>query len=304
MKTLYKSTVFLSLILLLTAYGACVQPPPEPVNENLTLALEPSENIKGGTGNMAIENAPQVGVGYTNLDGSRLIVLYNHEFEDNSLLTYFDYAVGENGNVYEIEYDIYQDWGENDNGRQSARNFANQRGCVYRFVHRIAIEDNTYVLIPEDESGKRIIFQENKDADRAAFTEELIEKCAGIANRNVKKGWLLSVYHESYWVSIIEFENIDRDLLAWLILENEDGFFQYCELPATLSEDGLTGWRYEDRGELMREAFYILCVIQEGEDIMVYLGWYDEEGETISLIEFSPDKTPFEKTIAGRYTIF
>jgi len=348
MRILFKSVIYLPVILSLAACSSTAQPPTEHIKENLpteaiaetlisnnteiltsnstetptlnstetptsnnleTPISEPTDSTNGGMENMDITNLPQVEFGYANADGSKIIVLYDHKFKDNSLFTYFKYAVGENGKVYEIEYDTYQERGAEDSGRQTARNFANQQGCVYKFMHMNAIQNQTYMLLTQGINDEGIFFLENKDAILAAYSRELMEKCAILANRKVKNSWLLSEYREGYRVSVIEFESIGKELLAWLVLDSDDSIM-YCEMPAKLSEDGYTGWQYGDCGELTGNfdniiyTIDIICTIQKQQEIIVYLSWYDEEGETISEIVFSPDKTPTKKTVNGRYTVY
>ena len=247
-----------------------------------------------------MDELPQMGFGYANIDGTKIIVLYSHEIEDNSSLVHFRYALGENGKSFEIEFDIYQERNPASNNRQTMWNFNNEPGCVYSVINNIAVPNETLMLLTEEQFNKTTVFQED-NSERGIVTNEMNGKYVDISNRKIKNSWIISEYSNGFQLIMIEFERINDDLLAWLVLEDSDGF-SYCEFPATLDDVGYVGWRMGDRGELHEDWVYILTTTQIDETIIVYLGWYSEEGVGIDAISFRKNEIPSEKAVAGRYT--
>lgn len=301
MKNLCKLSIcfFLSLMVL----SSCNSTPENlpKVNEETPAAISsPIETLNDDERSETVM-FPQIEFGYANIDGSKLIVLYDHEVDDNKLFTYFEYAVGENGNVFQIEYDTYQERGQNDNGRQTMRNFDNQSGCIYNVVNAVADSEETYLLLTKEEYENIRVLQKVGNAEMSVASEELLAQCTKLAGRKAKNGWNLTEYQNGIKISMVEFESIGKDLLAWMVLEDGETL-RYCEFPATLSDDEYTGWRLGDCGNLDVQNFYVLSTVQNSQGTVVYIGWYDEEGESVEAVEFFADENPNTKSVCGRYT--
>jgi len=252
------------------------------------------------------KSLPEMDFGYANIDGTMLIVLYDHEVDDNKSLNHFEYAIGANGRSFEIEYSHYQERDEvNDNGRQTMFNFENQAGCIYDVKDAAAIPNDTYMLLTKEEYDRSVIFQVAGEPEILPASDDLLVKCSELAERKTKNGWKLTEYQNGIKVSMIEFESIDRDLLVWMVFEDGDTFW-YHEFPAVLSDDGQTGWRLEDFGNLHDEdfnVFSILCCVQSDQKTTVYLNWWGSEGEIVVAVEFFENGTSTNKTVAGRYMV-
>ena len=303
--------VLLLLLLSLMTLAACDKPSDNPSEiggentQNITQPLESPENEGSRVPIEMPDLLPQIGYGYTNADGDKIIVLLAEldDMNNNKLLNYFTYAIGENGKSYRIEYTAYQEWGEKNNNRDIMQNFDNQAGCVYNVIDSPAASNDTYILLPDEEYRKNTILQENEAQGITIASNELLNKCTELINRKAIYGWGLSLYQNDIQISMIEFENKGDDLLAWMVLESED-FFGYCEFPAKMN-DSYTGWAMGDMGKLNDDGkrFRVLCALQNGQGVAVYFSWYAEEGEVIKKVEFFTGETPTEKTVSGRYLL-
>jgi len=249
------------------------------------------------------ELLPQTGYGYANADGSKIIVLLAEmdDMGNNKLLNYFNYAIGENGKSYGIEYRAYQERGEKNNNRDTMQNFDYQAGCVYSIVGPPAVPNDTYILFSTDEYKKNTILQTVEKQEIRIASNELLDKCKELADRKAINGWVLSFYKNDIQISMIEFEKKGDDLLAWMALEGEDTF-SYCEFPAKMY-DTYTGWAMGDHGKLNVNGLRVLCTLQNDQGIAVYFSWYGEEGEAIKKVEFFAGEAPNEETVSGRYLL-
>lgn len=243
---------------------------------------------------------PQLLFGFSNPDGSKLIVLPKIN-TDNRLFSYFEYAVGWGGQVTNIEYSQYQMQNlEKDSGRQTSDNFDNEAGCVYNVTNPLGLLKDTYMLLTKTEYAKMNILAERESSVSTASTCKLLRTIEGLANRNVKNVFDLAEYENGMIVSIVEFMPNENDLLTWLVIQDGTSLL-HCDFPATLDGDMYSAWSLGDMGNLTQTSCYVLCTIQKQSDIIVYLGWYDEEGETIHEVRFPADKSPFSTIVAGRY---
>ena len=252
-----------------------------------------------------ISDMPQIEYGYANAAGDKIIVLLADidDMNNNRLLTYFDFAIGENGKSYKIEYLTYQESGEKNNHRDLMQNFDQQAGCVYKVIDSPAVPNNTYILLSNEEHKKYTLLQEKDTQETTLTSNELLSKYTELAGRKAINGWILSLYQNGIRISMIEFESVDSDLLAWMVLEDED-IFRYCEFPAKI-DDSYTGWAMGDQGNLNdgNNRFRMLCALQNDRGIVVYFSWYGEEGEVIKKVDFLSGEYPKENTVSGRYLL-
>ena len=86
---------------------------------------------------------------------------------------------------------------------------------------------------------------------------------------------------------MLVFESIEDDLQAWLAIKDDDKVV-FCEFPADY--DGSNGWNLEDGGILRKECFSVLYTLKNDRGTVVYLIWYDIEGNVVYKIAFSPEK--------------
>jgi len=291
------------ILSIIVIFSACDNTIPSDVcNENkssIPFQIKESEEIEMRG---KIMDQKQIGLGYSNIKGDKLIVLYNHEVKDNKTLTNFKYAVGNNGEVYLIKYLLYQEGSENNNNRQTANNFNNQEGCIYEVIDASLIPDGTYILLCEEDYKEFSIFKVSENSVKNSSSNELNLRLEELANRELKNRWIYSEYQNGLILSIIEFESIGKDLLAWIMIEYNE-MIKYYEFPATLSDNGYTGWKMGDCGNLNQynNSIDIICTIQNNQNIFVYFSWFSDESETIHVIEFLEDETPKSVILNGRY---
>ena len=307
-KTSRLLTFLLLLLMALAACGNSSDALPGIDDEgfpNITQPMEPPEKENERDPVKAPDFLPQTGYGYANADGDKIIVLLAEmdDMNNNKLLDYFTYAIGENGKSYGIEYNAYQERGEKNNNRDTMQNFDNQAGCVYNVIGSPAVPNDTYILLSTEEYKNIIVLQAEEAQGATIALEGLLNKCAELANRKAINGWELSLYQNGIRISMVEFESKGDGLLAWMAMEGED-VFGHCEFPAEM-DDSYTGWAMGDQGKLNQDGnrFRVLCALQNDQGIAVYFSWYAEEGEVIKKVEFFAGETPNEKTVSGRYLL-
>ena len=243
---------------------------------------------------------PHKAYGYANVYGTKLILLYDPELDDNSQLNHFKYAVGENGISFEVDYELFQELNFNSTtGRQTMWNFENEQGCVYTVKDTVAVPNDTYMLLTKEEYEKTVIAQEITKAPEYNPIYEIEAECEQKANRKIKDSWILTEYQSGLQIVMLVFENIEESLLAWLVVKDGDRL-DYCEFPATY--DGLSGWSMEDNGTLKEDYFSILCTLQNDQIIIVYLNWFDFEGNVVYELSFIPETKCSKRIVCGRYT--
>ena len=244
---------------------------------------------------------PAVGYGYANIDGSKLMVL-NDDYDIDTLLTRFAYAVGEDENPLEITYSHYQMGNEEkDTSRQTAKNFDNEAGCLYLLGNIKAVPNATYVLLTQAEHDNSEILNKPGNVEEVPAPGALLAQCAGLAGRNIQEGWRLAEYPNGIRLSTVQFERDGPALLAWVVLE-DGGNIRHFDYPVILDNNGTSGWRAGDGAEFNHQgrAFRVLAVFRQDTLIKVCYQWFGEL-ELINEIDFFYDGTAVERIGASRY---
>ena len=243
------------------------------------------------------DNLSPMAFGYASIEGSRLVLLNSQEATHGNPPHSFDYAVGENGQIYQIEYSNYQEGNDSDNLRENMWNLDNAAGHIYNVLEATATPNDTYMLLTKHEYEGIIVYTPENGINQSV-ANELLEASEELSGREVNNSWLLSEYQNDTRISILEFDNKDNDLLAWLVLE-QGGTFKYCEFAAQLDNHG-NGWRLGDNGVLHEMYFSVLCAIQREHEAIIYLIWHGYETDVVYEIRFE-NADVISSVVAGRY---
>lgn len=259
-----------------------------------TTISESTMEIIGGVQETALDAA----FAFANKQGNVLIITNTPNSNLDTDLTKYHYAIGKDGIIHETRYSKYQESTENDTDRDTMYNFENLAGHTYSIIGTDAIPNDTYILLRENFDAEYTLL-ERKDAS-SSWSQNVIKQCEEIADRKIANSWFQFEHENSVNVGMVEFEANGKDLLAWLLLE-QNGKLNYFAFPTTLDEYGYSsGW---DQGRLPENWTFIHTIFEKNDNIVVYLGWHiGEEAETIREIVFPKNGKILEKIVCNRYT--
>ena len=286
---------------------------PEEGEENM-------DNVDNESNVIDLSNLPQSLFGFANIDGSEIILL-GHSREVLQSAIHFKYAIGENGAIYKIEYDRFQEWNRDaPHGRDTAENFANLRGTIYRVIDAPVIPGRTYLLITQEKFDEITIFEGECLGIHAFWaapfddpftapevSDEAKAKYSEARNWEVTNGWMLTEYPNGYRINFIAFDFKGDDAIFWVVLESDDKF-QYFEF-ATRSYSGDNAvWFFDERewDFVSGSDFFIVATVENQEKIIVYFGRHHfMSGEVLLAVAFPKDDSvpPYLKMINHRMNI-
>jgi hypothetical protein len=209
--------------------------------------------------------------GYVNADGTELLTL-------DSLRnpTRIRAALCPRGRVVRVAYTRRQSRQTADNGRQTAANFSNDFGDVFRTEGGKASADETCYL-----SADSVLLAAASPlelAQRGACDTVQIHRIAEAKRRSVLHCWPLGAALRNVQIVAVQFVVIDTSALASLVVLDEKKLY-FRDFPATYRGPEESTWRVDDGGEFSPESFGILffCRLQ-GVYVMAFT-WAGAEGE-------------------------
>jgi hypothetical protein len=181
----------------------------------------------------------------------------------------------------EVTYARAQLRGPADNGRQTADNFANVPGDVFRIVRgRVSYPGTCYVTA---DSGLV--------AAIAPITEELFTPCdtawtrlASIAkDRAVESCRPLGTGRNGISIAAVQFVTIDTSALASIVVR-DGNHSRFQDFPATYRGPEESTWRVDDGGVFDASGFRVLLAARVRGILVLAMSWAGEEGENAYLL--------------------
>jgi hypothetical protein len=234
--------------------------------------------------------------GFTNEDGKQIIS--TDYSEQTQSITKMNKAIGENGNILDIQYLKSQEKNEKDNGRQTSQNFDNLSGQIFEVIQGEAKENETYYLINDMEFNINAILksQDGNHSEIAIEAKEQIEEAKG---RKVKSGWEIGSIESDKAVYLVQFEREKDDMLASIVMKTPTTLV-FKDYPAEYNE--MSTWRVDDGGNIYPEMFSVLLAAKTESGILLGIKWSAFEGENVTLLLEKDDNFEDLNIEASRYT--
>ncbi len=238
--------------------------------------------------------APAVAEGsfaYVDSSGARLLAL--DSVPDPSAILG---ALCSEGLTLPVRYDRKQTRHTNDNGRQIASNFLNQRGDVFTITRRKAPPDKTCYLARDSAliaNTRPATMREPLDCSPAQVT-----RLAAAKKRQVIHCWEIATAHTELRVLAVQFANIDSSALASLAIVGDTSLV-FKDFPAVYDGSGESTWRVDDEGVFSPRGFDILFVAAMPYGYVMAFTWAGAEGESSELL--LSDSTSNFRTLAKAY---
>jgi len=182
-----------------------------------------------------------------------------------------------------VRYDRKQARHANDNGRQIASNFLNQRGDVFTVTREKAPPDKTCYLSPDSvllATARPATMREPLDCSPAQVT-----RLATAKKRQVIHCWEIATAPTDLRVLAVQFANIDSSALASLAFVG-DSSLVFKDFPAVHDGSGEGTWRVDDEGVFSPRGFDIVFVAAMPAGYVVAFTWAGAEGESSELLQW------------------
>lgn len=247
----------------------CDQPPRAAVPIDSS-AVPPIEEIA------LAPTAPAGSFAYTDSSGARLLAL--DSVPDPTAIVG---ALCSNAMALPVRYDRKQTRRANDNGRQIASNFLNQRGDVFTITRQKTPPEKTCYLSRDSAllaNARPATMREPSDCSPAD-----VSRLATAKGRQVIHCWDIATAPTDLRVLAVRFANVDSSAMASLAFVG-DSSLVFKDFPAVYSGSGESTWRVDDEGVFSPRGFDILFVAPMPYGYVVAITWAGAEGESSELL--------------------
>jgi hypothetical protein len=236
---------------------------------------------------LVLAAAPEFAFGFSNQDGSQLLAL--PPVSNAASLTK---AVCD-GRMIDVKYLREQPKGAQDTGRQTARNFSQVKGALFKLVKGTLPADSLCLLGTKATFAKRtlvVVAPETGDCDEASSTA-----AAELTQRKVTRCVTTATFPESR-LSFASYELDGSSALAALVLTREKGKPAVRKFPATWERGAPSCWRVDDGCEFDPSTYRVAFAMTGPAGLELYALWAGAEGENAEVLRV---KGPELKVVAS-----
>jgi len=196
-------------------------------------------------------------------------------------------ALGEGGRSIPLTYGGRQKKSAGDTGRQTAHNFDNLEGEVYRVREGRAVPGKTYCLVEAGSSVLKRLMAPRKLAS-LRMSGQLKGKIERAKKRKVIRSAVLSELMDGkgrlHRLCAVQFATVKGQALASLVLASGDAL-AFKDFAARWN--ALSTWRVDDQGVFDTGAWECVYASGTGGDLRLAVTWAGPEGENVIELEAS-----------------
>lgn len=224
---------------------------------------------------LALAAAPEFSFGFTNENGTQLLALPPVSAPGTLTKAVCD------GHLVDLKYVKDQPQGPKDSGRQTARNFTQVKGALYKLSKGTMPADALCLLGTKAAFAKRKLLpvaQEAGDCDEktnglaAELTKRKVTKC-------VETGSL-----EGARLSFASYELDGSNALAAVVLTAEKGIAATRKFPATFEKGSPSCWRADDGCEFDAASYRVAFAMSGAAGLELFALWAGAEGENAEVL--------------------
>ena len=225
---------------------------------------------------LTLSAAPEFSFGFTNQDGTKLLALPPLGAPERLTKVVCD------GRLLDVRYLRDQPKGPKDSGRQTARNFDQVKGALFKLVKGTMPADALCVLATPAAFAKRKLL---------AVTTEIGERCdektaslmAELGKRQVTK-CLPTGSFEGARLSFASYELEGTTALAGVGLTPETGGPAIRKFPAAWEKGSPSCWRADDGCEFDPSSYRVVFAMRGKEGLELFALWAGAEGENAEVL--------------------
>ena len=186
------------------------------------------------------------------------------------------------GRQVRVEFERRQPEGRTGPGRQSAQDFANVPGAVFRIADGSVNAGAACIVADEAFFAGAKPFPLKRPPEASRCPKALYPEFQADKGRPVVACWPIAESTAGVQVAVIEFSRRLNNALASLVVVDGDRRM-YVDYPATFRGPGTDLWRADDGGEIHAEGFEVVCLLKRGTTYLLAIDWKGAEGSALSL---------------------
>ncbi|SFD97071.1 hypothetical protein SAMN05216378_1804 [Paenibacillus catalpae] len=209
----------------------------------------------------------------------------------------FDTAVGNGGELIEIEFVRHQEANDQDTNRQTINNFNNMDGYIYKVKEGTLLSNKSYMLARKGVVSKGSLMEltSTEDGQYSQADADTIARIEALKKRKVTASSILSESAKEK-IALFVFEREGDEMLASLAyVSGEKVLFK--DFPATYNESGT--WRVDGGDDPGR--FEVLFLAHSDEGLLLGIAWAGAEGENLFVLQEEEGALQDTNLLSNRY---
>ena len=240
---------------------------------------------------LALAATPEFSFGFTNENGTQLLALTPVNSPASITRAVCD------GRLVEVKFLREQPKGEKDTGRQTAHNFTQVKGSLFKPTRDTLAAEALCLL------GTNATFAKRKLIPVATETGRCDEKISAVAAELTKRKVTQCVSTGSFAegkLSFASYELEGSNALAAVVLTQEKGAPAIRKFPATWERGAPSCWRADDGCEFDPTSYRVAFAMSGPAGLELYALWAGPEGENAEVLRVKGSELKVVST-AGRY---
>jgi hypothetical protein len=229
----------------------------------------------------SVIGGPHTGAfGYVDSSGTELLALDSLPSPSN-----VRGAICAGAAVQPVRYDRWQARRPEDNGRQNAYNFRNERGQIFRLGQGHATPNASCYLSPDSALVANARSVTRRTPDECAPAS--VARIAAVKKREVVHCWHIADASARLAVLAVQFVAIDSNALASLVVVGDSSLL-FDDFPAVSNKVEGSTWRVDDGGVFSPGDIDVLFVAAMPYGFVMATAWGGAEGESCALLVANP----------------
>lgn len=224
---------------------------------------------------LTLAAAPEFSFGFSNDDGTKILALPPVSSPASITKAVCD------GRLLDVKFLREQPKGEKDTGRQTARNFAQVKGSLFKLTKGNSPADALCLL------GTNATFAKRKLLPIATETGDCDEKISAVAAELTKRKVTKCISTGSLTdgrLSFASYEVEGSSALAAVVLTQESGKHAVRKFPATWERGAPSCWRADDGCEFDASSYRVAFAMSGPAGLELYALWAGAEGENAEVL--------------------
>ena len=234
-----------------------------------------NKQISGNIQNQLTEfqdtDSIDISFGFADSSGRFLLASEINQLSRNSY-----YVVISSGKIFKLDFIEYKEEKTESTGRQTAGNFNNSGGFIFKSPYIKLNPDKTYLIADSDYLSQhaRLSIEPVPYISLNSDNSEQIEKAKG---KLIKSGWQIGKTDDGVVLAMVLFQPENDTALASLVLM-KNGLSVFEDYPGDLRKENSV-WRVDDGGEFNPQSINVIALFHSPDGFEIARTWAGEEGE-------------------------
>ena len=245
-------------------------------SNNLILNKHTNRNLQHHLNKSQSVDSVDVSFGFTDSSGRFLLSDKIDLLSKNSY-----YTVISSGKIFKLDFIEKKDENKSGTGRQTAGNFNNSGGYIFKSPYIKLDPDKTYIVADSNYLSQHTRLS-IEPVSYTPLTSNNIERIEEAKGKQIKSSWQIGRTDDGIILALVLFQPEKDTALASLVLMKKD-LTVFEDYPGNLKNE-YSVWRADDNGEFNPRSINVIALFLSPDGYEIARTWAGEEGENSAFL--------------------